>query len=89
MHVLTWTVAGLVLLAAFLAIAAAANKGREGARFDGARVFLWVWLLAALGNAYNGWANHGIALVNEIAAFAPIFGIPALASWYWSRQRKG
>lgn len=89
MHVLTWTVAGLVLLAAFLAVAALANKGRARVPFDGARVFLWVWLLAALGNAYNGWANHGIPLVNEIAAFLPIFGIPALACWYWSRRRKG
>jgi hypothetical protein len=25
---------------------------------------------------------HGIPLINEIGAFIPIFGIPAVAAWY-------
>lgn len=87
LHVLTWTVAGLVLLAAFIAVTALANSGGARVPFDGVRVFPWVWLVAALGNAISGWANHGIPLVNEIAAFVPIFGIPALASWCWRRWR--
>lgn len=86
MHILMWTAAGLVLLAAFVVIAALVNKSRAGAPLDGAWIFIWVWFAAALANGYNGWAHHDIPLVNEIAAFVPVFGIPAGLAWFWSRR---
>ena len=88
MHILMWTAAGIVLLAVFVAIASLVNKGRGPAPLDGARIFIWVWFVAALANGYNGWAHHGIPFINEIAAFVPIFGIPAAAAWFWSRRNR-
>lgn len=54
--------------------------GRSGAA--GAALFIWVWLLASILNAAVGVMKAGIPLVNEIAAFVPIFGIPAAIAWY-------
>ena len=48
----------------------------------GARVFIWVWLAAALLDGAVGVIRAGIPLLNEAGAFIPIFGIPALAAWY-------
>jgi hypothetical protein len=54
--------------------------GRPGAA--GARLFIWAWLPAALLNGAAGMVWNGIPLLNEVAAFIPIFGIPAAAAWY-------
>ena len=88
MHVVYWTAGGLLLLAAFVAIGAlvGAKRGATPAIVGG--LFTAVWLIAAIYNGYNGWANHGIPLVNEIAAFLPIFGIPAAAAWLWSKRSR-
>ena len=48
----------------------------------GAAVFIWVWLAAALVNGAVGVLRAGIPVLNEIGAFIPIFGIPAVAAWY-------
>jgi hypothetical protein len=85
MHIVLWTGAGLLLLVVTLAIAMTLFGRADAARLT-TRAFVGVWFLAALANGYNGFANHGIPLVNEIAAFVPIFGIPAAAAWFWSRR---
>ena len=54
--------------------------GRSGAA--GAALFIPVWLVASILNAAVGVTQAGIPLVNELAAFVPIFGIPAAAAWY-------
>jgi len=77
-HVVMVTVAGLAGLALFYF--GARLMGREGQ--DGARVFIWAWLAAALLNAAVGVVHAGIPVVKELGAFVPIFGIPAAAAWY-------
>ena len=84
MHIVMVTVFGLVALGVFVAAAALLN--RNGWAIDGAYAFIWVWLVAALLNGAAGMVYAGIPLLNEIAAFIPIFGIPAGAAWYLSRR---
>jgi hypothetical protein len=71
-------IVGLVALAAFYFGAPLCNRSRQ----TGAAVFIWAWLAAALINGLVGVMRAGIPLLNEVAAFIPIFGIPALAAWY-------
>jgi hypothetical protein len=75
---------GLVALAVFVAAASLLN--RNGWTVDGAYAFIWVWLAAALVNGGVGSFYVGIPLINELAAFVPIFGIPAGVGWYLSRR---
>jgi hypothetical protein len=84
MHVLMLVVIGLVALAVF--VGGAAMIRRSGPALDGARIFIWVWLIASLVNGAFGAIYAGIPLLNEIAAFVPIFGIPAAAAWYLSHR---
>jgi hypothetical protein len=84
MHILLVVAFGLVALATFVLIAFLLKQSGWG--FDGASVFIWVWLAASLANGAVGVFYAGIPLVNEIAAFVPIFGIPAGAAWYLSRR---
>ena len=51
-------------------------------RATGAALFIWVWLVAAILNGAVGVFRAGIPLINEIGAFIPIFGIPAVIAWY-------
>jgi hypothetical protein len=85
MHILIWTAAGLMLLGVFIGSAMLAGHRSNAALVTSA--FIVVWLIAALYNFYDGWANHGIPFVNEVAAFVPIFGIPAVVALLWSRYR--
>jgi hypothetical protein len=84
MHVVMLVVFGLIGLTALVVIARMINA--SGRAFDGARIFIWVWLLASLLNGAVGVFAAKIPLVNEIAAFIPIFGIPAAAAWYLSQR---
>ena len=84
MHIVMVVIFGLVSLGVF--VAAARLVGRDVA--DGARVFIWVWLAASLVNGAVGVLHAGISPVNEMAAFVPIFGIPAAAAWYLARRLK-
>jgi hypothetical protein len=84
MHILMVVVFGLVALGVFVAIAALVK--RSGLNIDGAAIFVWVWLAASLVNGAVGVIYANIPIVNEIAAFIPIFGIPAAAAWYVSRR---
>jgi len=77
MHVVVVTVIGLAALGVFYF--GFRLFGRRGA--SGAAVFIWVWLAAALLNAATGVEYAGVPLLNEVAAFIPIFGIPAALAW--------
>ena len=84
MHIVMVVIFGLVSLGVF--VVAARLVGRDVA--DGAHVFLWVWLAASIVNGAVGVFHAGISPVNEIAAFVPIFGIPAAAAWFLARRLK-
>ena len=77
-HIVLVTGGGLIGLAVFWF--GFRMFGRPGAA--GARLFIWVWLAAALLNGAAGVVTAGIPLINEAAAFIPIFGIPAAVAWY-------
>jgi hypothetical protein len=85
-HIVIVVALGLVALAVFVAMAAFVK--RTGLNIDGAYLFIWVWLAASLANGAVGVFLAGIPIVNEIAAFVPIFGIPAGAAWYVSRRMR-
>jgi hypothetical protein len=76
MHTLMVIAGGLVALAAFVLVAAL--LGRPAAA--GARLFIPIWLIAALANLYLGTA-HGYSVVGELPFFAIVFGVPALAAY--------
>jgi hypothetical protein len=78
MHIVISAVIGLIVLAAFYFGAGLFQRSGQ----TGAAVFIWVWLAAALVNGAVGVLRAGIPVLNEIGAFIPIFGIPAVAAWY-------
>ena len=78
MHVVVVVVIGLIVLTAFFFGASLIGRGGPA----GAFVFIWVWLVIAVGNAVYGVMRAGIPLLNEVGAFIPIFGVPAAAAWY-------
>ena len=84
MHVLLLIVIGLAVLAAFVLVARLISA--RGKTVDGASAFVWVWLIASIANGAVGVLRAGIPLLNEIAAFIPIFGVPAAVAWYLSRR---
>jgi vacuolar-type H+-ATPase subunit I/STV1 len=86
MHILILVVIGHLVLALFVLFARLLNK--SGHAVDGARQFIWVWLLASIANGVVGVVQAGIPLLNEVAAFVPIFGVPAAVAWYLSRRRR-
>jgi hypothetical protein len=82
-HIVMVVALGLVALGVFVALAGLVK--RMGMHIDGAQIFIWVWLAASLVNAAVGVLVADIPVGNEIAAFIPIFGIPAAAAWCVSR----
>jgi hypothetical protein len=86
MHIALWTGGGLILLVILIAGGTLLGPKRGATASNLGGLFTGIWLIAAVYNAYDGWANHGIPVVNEVAAFVPIFGIPAAAAWFWSRR---
>jgi hypothetical protein len=85
-HILMLIVLGHLVLAAFVLVAGLINRG--GDTVDGARPFLWVWLLISIANGVVGVMQAGIPVLNEIGAFIPIFGVPAAVAWYLSRRHQ-
>ena len=77
-HIATVVVFGLVALAAFYFGAGLLQRSRP----TGAVFFIWVWLAASLLNGAVGVVRAGIPVLNEVGAFIPIFGIPAVLAWY-------
>lgn len=77
MQTVTLIVVGLIVLAAFyLAGRFLGEGGRRGAA-QALRIFLLVWLVAALANLAIGYYVAAHALWIETALFFLIFGIPA------------
>ena len=83
MHIALMILAGLVLLAIL-------NFGPQllGQSFNGANAFIWIWLGISILNGMYGHFRAGIPVINEIGAFIPIFGIPAIAAYYLIWQAK-
>jgi hypothetical protein len=75
-------VGGFVALGVF--ILAAVLLGRTVA--DGARVFIFPWLVAALVNMGVGvyWANIPVSV--EIPVLLVVFGVPAGVAWLLARR---
>ena len=84
MHALRMTVLGFVVLAIFFLGARLLNRGQDR-KIDGAWIFIWVWLVAAVINLLVGVFAAGIPLIVEIPVLAVVFGVPALVAWYLSR----
>jgi hypothetical protein len=78
MHIVMVVAGGLVALAVFYFGATLMGRPRP----NGAALFIWVWLIAAILNGAVGVFRAGIPLINEIGALIPIFGIPAAVAWY-------
>ncbi len=85
MHIVMVTGAGLVALVVFYFGATLMGQ----ARASGAALFIWVWLAASILNGAAGVLRAGIPLINEAAAFIPIFGIPAVLAWYLAYRHGG
>ena len=88
MHILTLVLIGLAVLAFFIVTGVLINRRRPGYPVDTTRLFIWVWLPAALVNSMVGYLQVGIPLANEIGAFGLIFGIPAGFALYLSRRMR-
>lgn len=84
MHVVMLIAFGLIALAAFVLIAKAI--GSRGIPYNAPKLFIPVWLIASLLNSGIGIFSAGIPVQNEIAAFIPIFGIPAGIAWWLMRS---
>ena len=82
MHILILVVAGLVLL-----VLMHFGPRLIGKPFEGAKLFVWVWLVVSILNGLYGHFSAGIPIINEIGALIPIYGIPAAAAWYLMRAR--
>jgi hypothetical protein len=82
MHTLMMIVGGLVALGIF--VLAAVLLGRTLA--DGARVFIFPWLVAALVNMGVGvyWANIPVSV--ELPVLLVVFGVPAGVAWLLARR---
>ena len=85
MHTLRMTILGFVVLTIFFLGARLLNRS-EGKPVDGAWIFIWVWLVAAVINLLVGVFAAGIPLVVEIPVLAVVFGLPGLVAWYLSRN---
>jgi hypothetical protein len=81
MHIAMLVVAGLVLLAILHF-----GPALVGLSFDGAKAFLWVWLVISILNGLYGHFRAGIPAINEIGAFLPIYLIPAALAFYLMRR---
>jgi hypothetical protein len=78
-------VAGFVGLGVF-ALVAWRMGGNVQAIPGAAKVFIPVWLLAALANMWMGVARAGYSVAEEFPIFLVIFSIPAAASGFlWWR----
>lgn len=83
MHIAILMAVGLAALGIF-AIAGSLTGEKAGAA-RAAQIFIWFWLAASAVNAAFGVMQAGIPLLNEVAAFVPIFGVPAGTAWSLAR----
>jgi hypothetical protein len=80
-------VIGIALLFVLIAIAAALSNRRIRGPFDGAMIFVWLWLAFVIVDGYVG-VRGGHGLLMEIAIHALVFALPAGLAWYLSRQHR-
>jgi uncharacterized membrane protein YwaF len=79
MRTLILIVVGLLLLAIALKVA------KPEKRRAVAWVFGGVWLLATLANLALG-LSHGYTLQQELPIHLVLFGVPAVAAWWFSKR---
>jgi len=77
MQTLTLIVIGLIVLAAFYLAGRMFGEGGPKGAALALRVFLPVWLVAALANLAIGYYVAEVPLWTEILVFIAVFGIPA------------
>lgn len=87
MHIVVFVLMGLGVLGFFMAVGAAINR-RRPYPVDAARLFIWMWMPAAAVNSAVGYLQVGVPLINELGAFAVIFGVPAAAAFFLSRRMR-
>jgi hypothetical protein len=78
---------GLVLLAIFLF--GPRLLGRADMTITGAKLFIALWLVAALVNMWVGVSRAGYSVAEELPIFLLIFALPAAAAayawWYFAK----
>lgn len=75
-------VGGLVLLGVFLF--GGRLMGGAGAMVTGAKIFIPLWLVAALYNMWVGVSRAGYSVTEELPIFLLIFAVPAfVAAFVW------
>jgi FtsH-binding integral membrane protein len=77
---------GLVLLSVLVFVAAQINQRKNQKNLDGARIFIWVWLIVSAINFCVGVFVAGYSIVTEIVVHIIVFGVPAGTAWYLSRR---
>ncbi len=78
---------GLVLL--LLCLFGPRLLGRSDLAITGAKIFIALWLVAALVNMWVGVSRAGYSVAEELPIFLLIFGLPAAAAayawWYFAK----
>lgn len=78
----------LIILAIGFAILAAALWAANalGGKRRAAMMFIGLWLVATLANLYVG-TTHGYTVMEELPIFLLLFGLPAAAAIWLSRNQ--
>lgn len=87
MRTLLMVVTGVVLALAFYLIGAALKRRAAGRGFDGARLFIWIWLAVSCVDFWAG-VEAGNAAPLELGVHLVIFALPAALAWYLSRAQQ-
>ena len=86
MRTLALTSLGVLLLFAFVVIAATINRRKGPPAFNAPRAFIFLWLGVSAAHFYIGVVREGYPVAMELAIHAIIFGVPALLAWYLFRR---
>ena len=73
-------VGGLLLLGVFLLVGRLLGSGTHQSMVTAVRVFLAVWLVAALVNMWIGVSRAGYSVAEELPIFLAIFLIPGIVA---------
>lgn len=82
MHILTLVLTGFALLSLFVLVARWMGRSLRALL----PVYLAVWCVISLVNAWIGVTQAGYSVAEEALVFLPIFGIPALAAIILARR---
>lgn len=88
MRTFALTSLGVVLLLAFVAIAATLKKRPGPPAFNAPRAFIFLWLGISAAHFYIGVFREGYPIAIELAVHAIIFGVPAGLAWYLARRSR-